>query len=96
MISIGSSSRGLSEVNTTLSLNRQAMDAINGRFVLSRFPPRKDAAAHKATYVSVHGLAGAQNLASRLLEEAEQALVPLGSRSDELLGIARLIVERRS
>jgi geranylgeranyl diphosphate synthase, type II len=56
----------------------------------------KDAAAHKATYVSVHGLAGAQDLASRLLEDAEQALLPLGSRGDELRGIARLIVERRS
>jgi geranylgeranyl diphosphate synthase, type II len=56
----------------------------------------KDAAAQKATYVSVHGLAGAQALAARLLEEAEAAIAPLGSRGQELLGIARLIVERRS
>jgi geranylgeranyl diphosphate synthase type II len=56
----------------------------------------KDAAAQKATYVSLHGLAGAQGLATRLLKEAEAAIAPLGSRGDELLGIARLIVERRS
>jgi geranylgeranyl diphosphate synthase type II len=56
----------------------------------------KDAAAQKATYVSVHGLAGAQDLAARLLTEAEDAIAGLGSRGDELRGIARLIVERRS
>jgi geranylgeranyl diphosphate synthase type II len=56
----------------------------------------KDAAARKATYVSVHGLAGAQELAARLLKEAEDAIAPFGSRGEELLGIARLIVERRS
>ena len=56
----------------------------------------KDAAAQKATYVSVHGLAGAQDLAARLLTEAEEATSAFGSRGDELRGIARLIVERRS
>jgi geranylgeranyl diphosphate synthase, type II len=56
----------------------------------------KDAAARKATYVSLYGLAGAQSLAARLLKEAEEALAPIGSRGEELLGIARLIVERRS
>jgi len=56
----------------------------------------KDAAAQKATYVSVHGLASAQELASRLLKEAEDAIAPFGARGDELLGLARLIVERRS
>ncbi len=56
----------------------------------------KDAAAQKATYVSVHGLAGAQRLAARLLTEAEEATLAFGSRGDELLAIARLVVERRS
>ena len=56
----------------------------------------KDAAAQKATYVSLHGLAGAQSLAARLLKEAEEAIAPMGSRGEELLGIARLIVERHS
>jgi geranylgeranyl diphosphate synthase, type II len=56
----------------------------------------KDAAAQKATYVSLHGLAGAQSLAERLLRDAEEAIAPFGSRGFELLGIARLIVERRS
>jgi geranylgeranyl pyrophosphate synthase len=56
----------------------------------------KDAAAQKATYVSIHGLPGAQSLAARLLKEAEEALAPFGPRGEELRGIARLIVERRS
>jgi geranylgeranyl diphosphate synthase, type II len=56
----------------------------------------KDAAAHKATYVSVHGLAGAQKLAARLLKEAEEAIAPFGAHGAELRGLARLIVERRS
>jgi geranylgeranyl diphosphate synthase type II len=56
----------------------------------------KDAAAQKATYVSVHGLAGARTLASRLLADALEALVPLGGRGAHLAGIARLIVERES
>jgi geranylgeranyl pyrophosphate synthase len=56
----------------------------------------KDAADHKATYVSLHGLGGARNLAARLRAEAEEALRPLGARGEELLGIARLVVERHS
>jgi geranylgeranyl diphosphate synthase type II len=56
----------------------------------------KDAAAQKATYVSVHGLAEARSLAARLHAEAEDALRSLGARGEELRGIARLIVERHS
>jgi geranylgeranyl diphosphate synthase type II len=56
----------------------------------------KDAAARKATYVSVHGLSGARAMAARLLDEAEAAIAPFGARGEELRGIARLIVERRS
>jgi geranylgeranyl pyrophosphate synthase len=56
----------------------------------------KDAAAGKATYVSVHGLEGARRLAASLLEEALAALAPLGPRAAALQGLARLIVERRA
>jgi len=56
----------------------------------------KDAAAHKATYVSVHGLPGARSLAARLHAEAEAAVAPFGPRGEELRGLARLIVERHS
>jgi geranylgeranyl pyrophosphate synthase len=56
----------------------------------------KDAAASKATYVSLHGLDGARRMAAGLLEEALAALAPLGSRGETLAGLARLIVERRA
>jgi geranylgeranyl diphosphate synthase, type II len=56
----------------------------------------KDARAHKATYVSIHGLDRARSLAASLREEALAAVAPLGSRGDLLAAIARLIVDRRS
>jgi geranylgeranyl diphosphate synthase type II len=54
----------------------------------------KDAAFHKATYVSVHGLEPARALARELLGEALAALQPLGERGAMLAYLARLIVER--
>jgi len=56
----------------------------------------KDAAAGKATYVSVHGLDRARRMAAALKEEALQALAPLGERGTVLAEIARLIVDRHS
>ena len=56
----------------------------------------KDARAAKATYVSVHGLEGARRLARELLEQALDALQPLGPRAYLLEALARRIVERRS
>jgi geranylgeranyl diphosphate synthase type II len=56
----------------------------------------KDAASHKATYVSVHGLEPARALARELLGEALAALQPLGERGATLAYLARLIVERRA
>ena len=56
----------------------------------------KDAAAGKATYVSVHGLERARELAARLRGEALHALQPLGGRAVRLAEIARLIVDRHS
>jgi farnesyl diphosphate synthase len=56
----------------------------------------KDAAARKATYVSVHGLEKARALAASLRQEALDAALPLGPRGELLGAIARLIVDRRS
>ncbi len=56
----------------------------------------KDAAASKATYVSLHGVETARRMARELLDEALAALVPLGARAATLGLLARLIVERRA
>ena len=56
----------------------------------------KDEAAGKATYVSVHGLERARELAATLRREALDALEPLGPRGIRLGEIARLIVDRHS
>jgi geranylgeranyl pyrophosphate synthase len=56
----------------------------------------KDEAAGKATYVSVHGLETARELAASLRGEALEALEPFGERGVRLAEIARLIVDRRS
>jgi len=56
----------------------------------------KDAAAHKATYVSVHGIERAREMADGLLRDAIAAVAPLGPRGALLQALARLIVERHS
>jgi geranylgeranyl diphosphate synthase type II len=56
----------------------------------------KDEAAGKATYVSVHGLERAREMAASLRREALDALEPLGPRGERLAEIARLIVDRHS
>jgi farnesyl diphosphate synthase len=56
----------------------------------------KDEAAGKATYVSIHGLERARDLAATLRREALDALEPLGPRGARLGEIARLIVDRHS
>jgi len=56
----------------------------------------KDAAAHKATYVSLHGIERARAMADGLLRDALLALDPLGPRGALLQAIARRIVERHS
>ncbi len=56
----------------------------------------KDAAAGKATYVSVHGLETARAMAASLRRQAEDAVSPLGSPGQTLAAIARLIVDRHS
>ncbi len=56
----------------------------------------KDEAAGKATYVSLHGLERAREMAATLRREALDALEPLGPRGERLAEIARLIVDRHS
>ena len=56
----------------------------------------KDEAAGKATYVSLHGLERAREMAAGLRREALEALEPLGRRGERLAEIARLIVDRHS
>jgi geranylgeranyl pyrophosphate synthase len=56
----------------------------------------KDEAAGKATYVSVHGLERAREIAAGLLADAQAAVRPLGDRGRILAGLAETIVRRRS
>ncbi|MBS7541121.1 polyprenyl synthetase family protein [Ancylobacter lacus] len=56
----------------------------------------KDAAAGKATFVGLLGLEGARHALSRLVEEAEAALAPFGSRATRLAKAARFIAERQN
>ena len=56
----------------------------------------KDEAAHKATYVSIHGLAQARALATDLKHQALDAVSALGERGALLAAIARLVVDRHS
>ncbi|HEY0301817.1 MAG TPA: farnesyl diphosphate synthase, partial [Rhizomicrobium sp.] len=56
----------------------------------------KDAAAGKATLVSIHGVAGARARLDRLIKDADAALAPFGTRADGLRATARFIAERQS
>jgi geranylgeranyl diphosphate synthase, type II len=54
----------------------------------------KDAAAHKATYPSVLGLARSRAEAARLTRQAHAALRPLGQRAETLRALANYLLER--
>jgi geranylgeranyl diphosphate synthase type II len=71
------------------------LDATEGAEQLGK-TAGKDSAAHKATYVSVHGLDRSRAMARDLLVEAHDAIAPLGPRAGLLAGIADLIVGRRA
>jgi geranylgeranyl diphosphate synthase type II len=71
------------------------LDATEGKERLGK-TAGKDAAAHKATYVTLHGLERARTMAFSLLGEAEAALAPLGPKGALLDAIAKRIVERHS
>ncbi|WP_439136519.1 polyprenyl synthetase family protein [Roseicyclus sp.] len=55
---------------------------------------QKDAAAGKATFVSLLGLEGAQARAATLVAEAEAALAPYGEKAHNLAALARYIITR--
>lgn len=71
------------------------LDATEGDAQLGK-TAGKDDAAGKATYVRIHGLDEARRIAARLLEDALEALAPLGGRAAALRELARLMIERRS
>ena len=56
----------------------------------------KDAAAHKATFVSLLGVDGARNRLKALVGEAEKALAPFGKSGAVLQAAAHFIANRRN
>jgi len=56
----------------------------------------KDAAAGKATFVSLLGLAGAKARAAALVEQAAAALAPYGAAAGNLIAAARFSIARDS
>jgi farnesyl diphosphate synthase len=54
----------------------------------------KDAAAGKATFVSLLGLQGAKQCARDLVADAERALLPYGPKADTLRDAARFVISR--
>ncbi|PPB82483.1 farnesyl diphosphate synthase [Albidovulum inexpectatum] len=56
----------------------------------------KDAAAGKATFVSLLGVDGARQRAEELVEHAIAALAPYGQRADNLREAARFVISRET
>jgi farnesyl diphosphate synthase len=56
----------------------------------------KDAAAHKATFVSLLGVAGARKKLDTLVQEAESAIGSLGDSGEVLKAAAHFIADRRN
>ena len=54
----------------------------------------KDAAQHKATYVSLEGLNGARTMAENMHDVAVQAVQPLGNQGQDLVVLAHYIMGR--
>ena len=88
-------SRYAAAVGLAFQVVDDVLDATEGCAQLGK-TAGKDAAAQKATYVSLHGLDGARAMARSLLNEALHALSPFGPSAEALRGLARLIVERRA
>jgi farnesyl diphosphate synthase len=69
---------------------------VEGEVAMVGKSTRKDAAAGKATFVSVLGVEGAKTQLNALIEEAAAALDPFGSAGEVLKAAARFVAERRS
>ncbi|MFI5183827.1 MAG: polyprenyl synthetase family protein [Vicinamibacteria bacterium] len=87
--------RYASAIGLAFQVVDDVLDATEGAEQLGK-TAGKDEAAHKATYVSVHGLERAREMAQDLLAEAREALAPMGDRAELLSGIAERIVTRRA
>jgi geranylgeranyl diphosphate synthase, type II len=87
--------RYASAIGLAFQIVDDVLDATEGAEQLGK-TAGKDSAAHKATYVSVHGLDRSRSMASELLAEALDAVTPMGTRASVLAGIANLIVTRRA
>jgi geranylgeranyl diphosphate synthase type II len=87
--------RYASAIGLAFQIVDDVLDATEARESLGK-TAGKDEAAGKATYVSVHGLAPAREMAVELLAEALAAIAPLGPRGAVLAALARLIVDRHS
>jgi len=87
-------SRYAAAIGLAFQVVDDVLDATEGAAQLGK-TAGKDAAAGKATYVRIHGLARAQDIAADLLKRARDAAAEMGPRGRVLDGLARLIVERR-
>lgn len=56
----------------------------------------KDAASEKATYPALFGIEQSRKKASALLQQAFDAIEPLGARAETLRNVARYLIERES
>ncbi|MDQ6960219.1 MAG: polyprenyl synthetase family protein [Mariprofundaceae bacterium] len=70
------------------------LDATGSSEVLGK-NPGKDAAQHKATYVSLLGLERAREIADEMRCLAVEALTPLGEKATHLTALATYILERK-
>ena len=56
----------------------------------------KDAQQQKATYPAYHGLEASRAKARTLIDQAKQAVAPLGARAEPISALAEFIFQRRS
>ena len=93
----GADARPLSAYATALGLAFQIADDIldvTGDAATTGKRVGKDAAAGKATFVSLLGLDGAKARAQDLVDEACAALAPYGGKADVLKEAARFVIAR--
>jgi farnesyl diphosphate synthase len=93
----GADQRPLSAYATALGLAFQITDDIldvTGDAATTGKRVGKDAAAGKATFVSLLGLDGAKDRATALVDDACAALTPYGDKADVLKEAARFVIAR--